>query len=88
MKEINFKQIKYRKDFLSVDGKTAISAEGEIFDIGDVVKHDSQGDEVAIIKNFRTDETSMDVIAQTNLGSARICFLNKVKDEETDRINS
>jgi hypothetical protein len=75
--EIKFKKLQHRKDFLSVDQKTAISAEGEIFEVGDSVKHESQGDEIAEIKSFRLNVDSMDVVAQTNLGEARICFIYK-----------
>jgi hypothetical protein len=74
---INFTEIKDRKDYLSVDKLIAISAEGSIFHIGDIVKHESQEDETATIQSFLLDRDSMDVIAQTNLGTARICFLYK-----------
>jgi hypothetical protein len=74
---IDFKNVEHRKDYLSVDKETAISAHGEIFQIGDVVKHESQGDDTAIIQSFSLDEESMDVIVQTNLGTARICFIYK-----------
>ena len=79
MKEIDFKQfeVKIRKDYLSVDKETAISSEGEIFSIGDKVKHESQGEEIATIESFSLNEETMDVIAQTNLGTARISFLYK-----------
>lgn len=74
---IDFKEIEDRKDYLSVDKLTAISAEGELFRVGDVVKHESQKDEEATITSFSLDEKTMDVIAQTNLGTARICFIYK-----------
>jgi hypothetical protein len=75
--EIKFENSNHRKDFLSVDKQTAISAHGEIFDVGDVVKHQSEGDDTATISSFFLDEETMDVVAQTNLGTARICFLYK-----------
>ena len=75
--EIKFKNINHRKDFISVDEKTAISAHGEIFEVGDIVKHESQGDDIATIHSFLLDKESMDVLAQTNLGTARICFIYK-----------
>lgn len=37
---INFKNVNHRKDYLSVDKLTAISAEGELFEIGDLVETD------------------------------------------------
>lgn len=36
METVNFKNLNYRKDFLSVDKLTAISSEGDIFEVGDV----------------------------------------------------
>lgn len=69
--------VKYRKDYLSVDKQTAISAHGEFFEVGDVVKHESQGEEKATIESFYLDEVEMDVIAKTTLGTARICFIYK-----------
>lgn len=77
MKEIDFKNIKDRKDYLSVDGLTAISSEGEIFHVGDVVKHESENSDTAKISKFFLNEETMDIIAQTNLGAARISFLYK-----------
>lgn len=79
MNEIDFQQfeLKNRKDFLSVDKQTAISSEGMFFNIDDKVKHESAGEQVATIESFSLNEETMDVIAQTNLGTARISFLYK-----------
>jgi hypothetical protein len=67
----------WRKDFLSCDRKTAISAEGDVFNIGDLVEHDG-GDGQSNILEFLVDEAGCDVFAQTTLGLARISFLYKV----------
>lgn len=72
-----FKEINDRKDYLSVDNSTAISAEGEIFHIGDIVKHESKGDETAVIQKFTSNRETMDIIAHTDKGDSRICFLYK-----------
>lgn len=82
MNNINFKKIKHRQDYLSVDKSTAISAHGEIFTIGDLVEHDDEEAGTAIIKSFAFDYESNDVVANTEKGSARICFISKVNQEE------
>ena len=73
---IELKQ-EYRIDYLSVDKQIALSAEGEFFKVGDIVKHESEGDDTATIESFFLNEETMDVLAQTNLGAARICFIYK-----------
>ena len=76
--EIYFKDFKHRRDYLSVDEKCAISAHGEIFKIGDVVKHDSEDiKETAIITGFSLNKETNDVVASTTRGTARICFIYK-----------
>lgn len=67
-----------RVDFLSLDKKQAISAEGIVFNVGDTVYHESAPDnESAVINFFEVDENTMDVVAHTTLGTARIVFLYK-----------
>lgn len=69
-------EVKNRKDFLSVDKLTAISSEGEIFNIGDKVKHTGDDENrIGVIDKFSLNTESMDVIAHTEHGSARISFL-------------
>lgn len=77
-KEINFTNINYRKDYLSVDKLTAISAEGEIFEIGDVVKHDDKEAGQATIKSFYFNYETNDVGVNTEKGSSNICFITKI----------
>lgn len=67
-----------RKDFISVDGLTAISAEGDVFNIGDVVTHD--GDKMqkpAIITSFEVNKEANDVVAGSIYGVGTISFLSK-----------
>ena len=49
---INFKNVNHRKDYLSVDKLTAISAEGELFEVGDLVETDDLKLGTAIIYDF------------------------------------
>lgn len=79
MTEINFKDVNNRKDFLSVDGETAISAHGEIFNIGDLVEHEDTEAGQANIISFELDKKSNDVRANTEKGWARICFITKIQ---------
>lgn len=76
-----FANFENTKDFLSVDKKTAISANGEVFHIGAVVMHESEGNDMATITSFSLNEETMDVIAHTNLGTARICFIYNKPEE-------
>lgn len=77
---IKFKNINDRQDYISIDKKTAISAEGEIFKVGNKVTHDGADfNEVAIINKFSINKKSYDIIAHTNLGTARISFLSNYK---------
>jgi hypothetical protein len=71
-------KLKNRKDFLSVDKLTAISSEGEVFNVTDKVKHSGdKEDKVGIINKFTLNHKTMDVIAHTQHGEARISFLYK-----------
>ena len=74
---VNFKNIQDRQDYLSVDKLTAISSNGEILHVGDIVKHESEGDDLATIKSFKLDEENLEVIACTTKGEAHISFIYK-----------
>ena len=67
----------FKQDYLNLDETVAISAEGTIFKVGDVVKHDGSEnkDETATISKFTKDLESYDVIAHTNRGFGRISFM-------------
>lgn len=81
MKKIKFENAQNRVDFISSDKTKAISAHGELFSIGDIVLHDSEGDETATIENFEIDEEYNEVKALTDKGWAHVCFLSKVKEQ-------
>lgn len=76
---IDFKETDNRQDYISIDKKTVISSEGIILKIGDKVKHDSAGNEIATIKKFTINKESYDIIAHTTKGTARISFLYNLK---------
>lgn len=82
MKTIKFKKVENRIDYLAVDNKTAISAEGELFTISDLVKHDDKSAGTATIKKFSIDKSTNDVIAHTEKGKAKICFISKVNQQD------
>jgi len=73
---IDFKNVNHRKDYLSVDMKTAISSEGSIFEVGEEVHHEG-AEGGSVIQYFVLDSKTMDVKAQTDKGWARISFLYK-----------
>jgi hypothetical protein len=81
MKIINFNNVENRIDYLSIDKYKAISAHGEIFTIGDLVEHEDKEAGTATIQSFSLDYKSNDVVATTEKGSARICFISKVSQE-------
>ena len=72
---IDFKNVNHRKDYLSVDKLTAISAEGQLFEVGDIVETDDPKLGTSTITHFTLDEESCDVKAHTEKGWNRICFL-------------
>ena len=67
----------FKQDYLNLDHTVAISAEGMIFKVGDVVKHEGSEDkkETAIISKFTTNLKTFDVIAHTERGHGRISFM-------------
>ena len=77
MKEkINFKNVKNRKDFLSIDDKTAISSYGDVFNIGDEVSHkgDISNKKVKILR-FEINKVTQDIIAHYKEGASTISLL-------------
>lgn len=75
---IIFKEIKHKQDYLSVDKKTAISSNGEILEVGDLVEHDDKEAGTATIKSFAFDYERNEVVANTEKGSAHISFIYKI----------
>lgn len=81
MNKVNLNElpIEYRQDFLSVDKKVAIAADGTIYSIGDKVMHEGDDErKVGTISEFGINEKTSDVIAYTEHGSGRITFLYHV----------
>lgn len=73
---VEFKEVRERQDYISIDRRTAISAEGEIFHVGDMVKHTGKDDnDTAIIESFTINEDSYDIEALTTKGRAKISFI-------------
>ena len=70
----------YRKNYLSGDKLAAINSYGEVFEINDTVKHDGAGNETAKILNFKIDETTNEIIAETTRGTAHIDFLTYIEE--------
>jgi hypothetical protein len=78
MARVDIKTIKFRKDYLSVDTLTAISSEGEIFEVGDKVKHEGDSlNRVGTIEKFHINSTKNEVEAVTEHGIGSISFLYK-----------
>lgn len=85
---IDFENVNHRKDYLSVDKLTAISAEGELFEVGNLVETDDPKLGTATITHFTLDEESCDVRAYTEKGWNRICFLTVLKSNNTEAVKS
>ena len=80
-REINLIDINDRRDYISMDHESAISAHGIIFRVGDGVYHDDPDDDtgIGIIRGFRFDYNTMNIIAETDKGWSRIVFLSHEK---------
>jgi hypothetical protein len=69
-----------KEDFINLTKTKAISAEGNLFVIGDVVNHeDEKAPKNGKIAGFTINEDTYDVIAHTQHGEARISFLHHSK---------
>jgi hypothetical protein len=78
MARVDIKTIKFRKDYLSVDTLTAISSEGEIFEVGDKVKHEGDPlNKIGTIERFHLNLSRNEIEAVTEHGVASISFLYK-----------
>jgi hypothetical protein len=64
--------------YFGIDGRSAINSQGETFLIGETVKHQGAGDEVAVIEGFTHDPKNADIVVQTSKGTCTIEFLLKV----------
>jgi hypothetical protein len=70
---------KLRQNFISVDEKTVINSYGEVFTIGEVVKHEGNGSETAVILGFTPIPDRNEIRVYTDKGYAHIDFLVKTK---------
>lgn len=77
--KVIFKNVKHRQDYLSTDNLTAISSNGEILEVGDLVEHDDKEAGTATIQSFTFDYESNEVVANTEKGSAHISFIFKIR---------
>ncbi len=65
-----------KEDFINLTKTKAISAEGNLFSIGDTVNHeDEEAPKKGIISSFEINKETNDVIAVTQHGKGRISFL-------------
>ena len=70
---INFKNVNHRKDYLSVDKLTAISAEGELFEVGDLVE--------VVDKRHGHEFKIGDVIVIEDINESSFCCYNLDKTQ-------
>lgn len=67
--------LELRINFLSVDNKIARNSHGVFFKIGDIVKHESEEDDLATIQGFKIDKRSNEVKVFTTRGHCHLDFL-------------
>lgn len=73
-------EIEFRQDYININHTIAISAEGVVFKIGDIVGHEgAKKTETATIVMFSIHHGSNDIIAHTNRGYGRISFIFHLK---------
>lgn len=75
-------ELKYRKNYLSVDKQTAMSSYGEFFEVGEKVTHDDKNVGSAIIISFEMNEDINEIRVITDKGYAGLDFLIKIKNEK------
>jgi len=76
-----FNKLKDRQDYISVDKSTAISAEGEIFHVGDTVYHEGDfKNKPGVIQKFELDTEDNSILAFTEHGTGHISFLYHKKN--------
>lgn len=80
----NLPEHKYRKNYISTDGLTAMAGLGDFFEVGEATKHQSTGDEIATIISFEHDIKMNEVKVNTTKGYCYIDFLVKCKPVENE----
>lgn len=68
-----------QQNFISVDEKTVINSYGEVFTIGEIVKHDDDDAGDATILRFETVIDRNEIRVHTDKGYAHVDFLVKIK---------
>jgi hypothetical protein len=71
-------KIETKQNFISVDGKTAMSSYGDFFTIGETVKHQDLEAGIATIISFKPDIEKNEVVVNTDKGYAHLDFLVKI----------
>lgn len=69
---------KYRKNYISTDGLTAMSGLGLFFEVGETVKHQSTEKETATIVRFEHDVKMAEVKVFTDKGYTYIDSILKI----------
>lgn len=72
------------QDFLSADGKTARSSNGEFFSVGETVGHQG-ADNLAVIERFEPVLDRNEIRVYTNKGYAALAFLVKAAGTWTNQ---
>lgn len=70
------------RNFLSVDKQISINSYGDMFYVGDVVKHDDDEAGIGTIESFEIDESTIEVRAITEKGWAHVDFISKENTTE------
>jgi hypothetical protein len=68
-----------KQNFVSADHKTAISSDGEYFQVGDIVEHQDVEAGQATIQKFGIENQKHEIIARTDKGYAGLDYLIKIK---------
>lgn len=71
-------EFKYRKNYISTDGLTAMAGLGDFYEVGEEVKHQGAGDEVATIISFEHEVEMNEVKVTTTKGTCHLDFLVKL----------
>jgi hypothetical protein len=68
-------------NFISVDRQQAMNSYGQVFSVGDYVKHDDKRSGEAKILSFEVDEESNEIKSHTDKGEAHIDFIWKEEED-------
>jgi len=72
-------EFKYRKNYISTDGLTALSGLGEYFEVSEEVMHDDDTAGIATIQSFEHVTDRGEVRVHTDRGYAHLGFLVKLE---------